>query len=235
MELRDTTAAGEYKEDMAVLRVGTKMSAFYNMMMFFSDSLRSTPAGLRQWGQMMTNSIRQRNPGAMPRPKTSLNEYVYKNHPTGKITVTDIMVTTDVTYEEDCVPQLWTISDSTRQVMGYTCQKAECDFRGRHYTAWFAADIPVSDGPWKFNGLPGLILDVYDSKMYFRFTAAGLRQRGAIPVRVYRFRECRKITHDTFVKSKKKEQTIINTQMAGLGLSTDGTKENKSPGEIEKY
>lgn len=41
-------------------------------------------------------------------------------------------------------------------------KKATCYFRGRNYTAWYSLDFPVKYGPWKFNGLLGLIFEVYD-------------------------------------------------------------------------
>ena len=53
---------------------------------------------------------------------------------------------------------------------------ATTDFRGRHWTAWFATDIPVSDGPWKLGGLPGLILEAYDKGHQYTFTAVGLER-----------------------------------------------------------
>jgi GLPGLI family protein len=54
----------------------------------------------------------------------------------------------------------WVITDSTEVVLGYSCQIAKTKFRGRSYFASFTKEIPISDGPWKFNGLPGLILKV---------------------------------------------------------------------------
>ena len=53
---------------------------------------------------------------------------------------------------------------------------ATADFRGRRWTAWFATDIPVSDGPWKLGGLPGLILEAYDEGQQHVFTAVGLER-----------------------------------------------------------
>jgi GLPGLI family protein len=53
----------------------------------------------------------------------------------------------------------WKIESDTKIILGYTCQKAGIYFRGRDYTVYFTIDIPYSDGPWKFSGLPGMILE----------------------------------------------------------------------------
>ena len=59
---------------------------------------------------------------------------------------------------------------------------ATANFRGRHWTAWFATDIPVSDGPWKLGGLPGLILEAYDKGHQYTFTAVGLERVKEEPI-----------------------------------------------------
>jgi GLPGLI family protein len=63
---------------------------------------------------------------------------------------------------------VWTIDESnTKKILGYNCIKATGIFRGAKITAWFTKDLPYSAGPFKFYGLPGLILDVReDDKGY---------------------------------------------------------------------
>lgn len=56
----------------------------------------------------------------------------------------------------------WDITGETKTIAGYECIKATVDFRGRKWIAWFAPDIPLSYGPWKLHGLPGLIIQAYD-------------------------------------------------------------------------
>lgn len=70
----------------------------------------------------------------------------------------------------------WNIKlDSTREIMGFNCVEAEAVFRGRFYTAWFSPEIPVPFGPWKLQGLPGLILEAYDKMDEVHFYATQLK------------------------------------------------------------
>ncbi|WP_431133469.1 GLPGLI family protein [Psychroserpens mesophilus] len=54
----------------------------------------------------------------------------------------------------------WKLVDEYTSVLGFRCQKATCNFRGRSYEAFFTSELPYNDGPYKFDGLPGLILKV---------------------------------------------------------------------------
>lgn len=55
----------------------------------------------------------------------------------------------------------WKITKESKQILGYKCKSATTTFRGRSYTAFYTEKIPIPDGPWKFGGLPGLILEIY--------------------------------------------------------------------------
>ena len=70
----------------------------------------------------------------------------------------------------------WHLLDGDSIVCGYPCHKATTTFRGRTWTVWYTLDLPYSDGPWKFCGLPGLVLYAYDSEDKFRFNSIGIEK-----------------------------------------------------------
>jgi GLPGLI family protein len=68
------------------------------------------------------------------------------------------------TYVKETIPKfVWKIKKNEKKKIGtLNCVLGETFFRGRKYFAWYCPDIPVCSGPWKLNGLPGLILEAYD-------------------------------------------------------------------------
>lgn len=83
---------------------------------------------------------------------------------------------------EEPVPEIkWEITEETKDVKGYTCQKATCRFRGRDYEAWFCAALPYNNGPWKLGGLPGLILEAYDVHQDVKFSFVAFGKGSDIP------------------------------------------------------
>ena len=76
----------------------------------------------------------------------------------------------DFHYLKEAKPEFnWILTNETKKIGNFNCNKATCHFRGRDYTAWYTMEIPVPYGPWKFQGLPGLILEVYtpNQEIYF--------------------------------------------------------------------
>ena len=70
-------------------------------------------------------------------------------------------------YSEKCPTFKWQITNETDTVLGYLCKKATTKFAGRKYIAYYTEDLPVPYGPYKFGGLPGLILEIYDTDEEF--------------------------------------------------------------------
>ena len=220
------TLTGKTKNDLLVLQIGTRISKCFSHYSNQVDSLSALPNGDMIIGKMINDAM---NNGEFMRgnyPHKRLKTYIYKNYPEGRMTVTDGLILQDYCYVDSLHTQIWTMGDSTREVLGYTCQQATADFRGRHWTAWFATDIPVSDGPWKLGGLPGLILEAYDEGQQHVFTAVGLERVKDEPIIFNRsFGDNQKFEQTNrleFLRSKKKSLMDLNgyIQMeTGIDLS----------------
>ena len=169
------TLKNELRDDLLILQIGKEVSKCYSYYTFQCDSLRRTPDGAKVWSELFRRAT-EKDGIYGDFPHVRMSTYVYKNYPTGQMTITDRISSQNYCYVDSLHTQTWTMGDSTREVLGYTCQQATADFRGRHWTAWFATDIPVSDGPWKLGGLPGLILEAYDEGQQHVFTAVGLER-----------------------------------------------------------
>lgn len=83
----------------------------------------------------------------------------------------DYLQDKQVLYSEVFSKIVWKLEAETKIISNYLCNKASAVFRGRGYTAWFTSDLPINFGPWKFNNLPGAILQVYDDSKTYSWTA----------------------------------------------------------------
>jgi GLPGLI family protein len=71
---------------------------------------------------------------------------------------------------KDTLPKFdWIIRQESKKINNILCQKADLQYKGRKYEAWFTLSVPISDGPWKFHGLPGLILEICDESKEVKF------------------------------------------------------------------
>lgn len=80
-------------------------------------------------------------------------------------------------YTEPKTELNWTILKDTLLIGSVRCQKATVNFGNRNWIAWFAPSIPVSDGPYKFCGLPGLIFKISDVHQYWNFDLVNLTNK----------------------------------------------------------
>ena len=81
-----------------------------------------------------------------------------------------------IEYEEPLPQFEWELMEAVDTVAGYACSSAKTIFRGREWIVWFTMEIPIGAGPWKFNGLPGLILKAQDDKMDYIWECQSIAQ-----------------------------------------------------------
>ena len=194
---KQDTLSGKTRDDLLILQVGENISKCYSYYSNEVDSLMALPNGDEIAMKMISDAMKSDDFMKGLYPHKRLKTYIYKNYPQGNITVTDGLSMQDYIYEDELNAQQWEINDSTKTILDYQCQMAICDFRGRGWTAWFTTDIPVSDGPWKFGGLPGLIMEAYDSGNQYVFTIVGLQKVEDEPI----------FFSETYVGSKRFEKT----------------------------
>ncbi|WP_187374017.1 GLPGLI family protein [Bacteroides neonati] len=191
------TLSQKKNDDLLILQIGTTISKCYSHYSNQVDSILAMPNYYEIMREHLNNAFSKKKINTNDYPHKRMKTYVYKNYPQRKMTVTDGLSLQDYIYEDELNAQDWQISDSIKTILDYPCQKAECTFRGRQWIAWFAPNIPVSDGPWKFGGLPGLIMEVYDLKQQYYFTMIGLQKVEKEPI----------VFSQTYVGSKKFEKT----------------------------
>lgn len=160
--ISDTVTKNVGSENM-VLFVGKQSSVYKSLDKMYNDSVLKAKA----------NSIEILDRSKLGLKRAGVKQVVKFYDKPLKIIVYD-KIFSDYIILDDLTNKLtWQITGETKTIDQLTVTKATCYFRGRNYVAWFCIDIAIQDGPWKFAGLPGLILEVYDQTGTYKFMFAG--------------------------------------------------------------
>lgn len=158
---REGVEERKYPEDIMELQIGS------NATKFFSQNLH-------RWDTRNTSGMKIR---------TDFNAYeIFTGYPEGHVTEVNRLPYSDnqenyAYYYEEKTPDLqWELEPGEMEILGYACNRAKIDFRGRVWTVWYAPEIPIKEGPWKLRGLPGLILKAEDDSGEFVFEAIGISE-----------------------------------------------------------
>lgn len=163
----DSTAAPAVEN--AYLDVSGDKSVFYGEKRMQRDSLMQRVMQTRNFDRSQMEQYR-----------SQINYQVEKDLSAQKITYKDRIARDLYSYEEDRAMN-WKILPETSKIEEYKVQKAETDFAGRKWFAWFTTDVPVMDGPYKFSGLPGLIVKLEDSKGDYVFDLKETKKISELP------------------------------------------------------
>lgn len=177
-------------EDLLLLEVGNRVTRFYSYRTWQTDSLvRVTPPE-----QVLANL------GSF---HSGVRDEIFRDQAAGRLTHTDQIGMDYLLYTEPLPAIDWELADGERSILGYACRRARCTFRGRNYEAWYAPEIAVSAGPWKFGGLPGLILAIKDDAGVLDLEATGVEQR-VEPIRM---------TDRNYMKTNRKKYRELKQKM----------------------
>lgn len=160
--------ANPYSENMALF-IGKRASVYISYDGFVSDQQFK-----KAYAEAQTGSLGETAP--LNRSGKGLNPQYFQYPGEGKL-FTRLYLLTTAYLVEDPMPVIdWKIISDTATFGGLHCQKAIGHFKGRDYVAWFCPDLPVHTGPWKLNGLPGAIVDAYDTKKEVVFAFDGVEK-----------------------------------------------------------
>ncbi|PKG43966.1 GLPGLI family protein, partial [Psychroflexus sp. MES1-P1E] len=102
-------------------------------------------------------------------PKTKFYEIILKDYKNKQIKVSDRIAGDVFLYTENIAPYVWEVKKDKKTVNEFKVQKAITNFAGREYEAWFTEEIPITQGPYKFDGLPGLIIQISDTENHYNY------------------------------------------------------------------
>lgn len=228
----DASNKADIKTENAYLDISAGKSLFYSENRAKRDSIMQKAfqggGGRGSFNRDQMESLR-----------SNINYSIEKDKENQKTIYKDRLGRDIYVYEEDR-PINWKISSETTKIGDYKVQKAETDFGGRKWTAWFTTDLPYQDGPYKFSGLPGLIVKAEDDKGDYSFDLMKNYKISEIPT-LNQFGNVIKVKRSDFVKQQekfKKDPMSFMNQGGGGGISAPmrigGGGGNQNPADMRK-
>ena len=152
----DSTST-EKKTEVAYLDTDGKKSYFYSENSLKRDSVMERMRITRNFDRAQMQNLR-----------SNMNFTIEKNLTDQSLMYKSRIGRDQYSYNE--TPSFgWKILPETVKIGEYDTQKAETNFGGRTWYAWFTQQVPLQDGPYKFSGLPGLIVKVQDTNGDYSF------------------------------------------------------------------
>lgn len=153
----DSTDADSKREELMSLDILDKGSRYYSESVYLNDSVMNAEFKKRVATNDLSAPINMSD-----EHRGVVRSKVIKSYPDFSITALVNVSMQD--YQVSEMRKLkWKILPDKQKIGEWNTQKANTEFAGRQWTAWFAEEIPIQDGPYKFHGLPGLIIKMEDA------------------------------------------------------------------------
>ena len=157
---------------MTILDITKDKSIYQDYTMIAQDSIMKI-----QVEQMQKSGVFKDLTKSMTMPK--IGGKVYKSYPDMKVVFSERISSgftpLNIGYADDTKFN-WKTENDKQKIGSYNTQKATTEFAGRKWIAWFTTDIPLQDGPYKFHGLPGLIVKIEDDAKNYSWELKGNRK-----------------------------------------------------------
>ena len=165
----DSTKIDSLKTEWMYLDINKTGSEYYSKSAFESDSIINESIKKQMASGMKSISVSRNRQGG------EVSYEVEKTYPDYKISLITNIGNDTYKVSEDR-PINWKISTEKKKIGEFQTQKATTHFAGRNWIAWFTTDVPIQDGPYKFSGLPGLIVEIADEKNSHKIELKGLKK-----------------------------------------------------------
>ena len=215
LTFRPDSNSTENKQSNFILITDKKASAFADELFFKQDSLVNKYENMT----MNENNMSLFTSQFLQMPKPNFSFSIYKKYSSKEIIFLEEINKVKYFYAESTSLLNWTITSNTKIIAGYTCQKATVSFGGRLWEAWFTKEIPISDGPYKFCGLPGLIIQANDSKIQYIFSLTAIVHSPPTTAVALPIKNVVETTKESFVQAKKAYELSIPSRMAARGTA----------------
>lgn len=212
-----------------LINKSTNNSYFFSENFYKKDSI----------GNLISKNRLYRDPSMQDpnlRLKTMFYFLINKDFEKKEIITNERIVTKIYTYPQE-MKLKWEISDDTLTIDNYICQKATLDFEGRSYSCWFTTEIAISDGPFKFCGLPGLILEISDTEKHYNFKMVSFQKIQGIKFKkIYNQEKSMEVSFNNFRKIIKDHNGNPSLALmdAGLKLTDEQLKMINFEANIKK-
>lgn len=181
----DSTNRDDVKTELMNLDTTPKGSKFYSYTSYKSDSLMRVDLEKQLKANGSINIKTDQRKGV-------IRYAIAKNYTNGNIDFrTRIGMDAFRVAEER--KMTWKILPDKQKIGNWETQKATTEFAGRKWTAWFCSDIPIQDGPYKFSGLPGLVVKLEDDTHSHLYNLIAIKNLGVIEPEIYAFQISKEI------------------------------------------
>ena len=239
----DSTNQADVKSEMMLLEVLPKFSKFYSETVFKSDSIANVQLEkeLAATGSMNVKSDMR---------KGFVRSTIIKEFPDFKTYLVTRIGQTKMKVEDER-KITWKILPEKLKIGDFETQKAETEMYGRKWTAWFTTEIPIQDGPYKFHGLPGLIVKIEDETKSHSYILNGIKNLKSEEIKnidpnknfIFDFGNAVKISQSEYKKqylesrndpNKSMRINLANSDMAQINIDGKMTNVNEYLRDREK-
>ena len=210
----DSTNTDSRKSELAYLDTNGKQSYFYAENTLKRDSIMERMRATKSFDRSQMENLR-----------SNLQFFIEKDLGKQSLLYKSRIGRDQYSYNE--TPAFpWKILPETVKIGEYNTQKAEVVYGGRTWYAWFTQEIPLQDGPYKFSGLPGLIVKVQDAKGDYSFDLMQTKKIASVqqPQTRGQYINISKSKYADLEKKFQKDPVSFSNSQRGGGSGSGGSR-----------